>query len=391
VSTEAPRICLSTVTYPPGAGGVAVAAERLARLLATAGYEVHVLTLLAHPGARGEVAPAHDGGVWVHRVLHEEPFGPHGLFALRQFLQQLDDEVGFSLFHGFFLTAAYPCLAVARRGQRPLIASIRGSDVMTLLELPATRALILPVLRGATWITSVNHECLVRVAGQVPVGGRSSVIRSGVERPGAMTPPWSPGAGNRGVVGTVGELRKVKDIPLLIRAYATLPVGLRRGLLLAGFFSDDDEEAWSTTLIEELGIARETTLTGRFPNAEVSLHLGRMHVYVQSSASEGLPNALLEAALRGVPIVATAVGGMKEVLVDGRSALLVPHGDRDALGRAIGRVLGDDVLARRLSAGGRELATLLSPERERDDWLALYRRLLEQPAGSIERPGGTRA
>jgi glycosyltransferase involved in cell wall biosynthesis len=309
-------------------------------------------------------------------MFHQQPWGQAGLFALRRFIGHLDQEMGFALFHGFFLPAAYPCLGVAARGEaRPVIASIRGSDVMTLLDQPATRALLLPVLRGATWITSVNDECLAIVAAQVPIVGRHSVIRSGVEQP-VGEGGWTLSDGNRGVVGTVGEFRKVKDIPLLVRAYGALPREARTRLLLAGFFADAEEEGWSTDLIDELELADEVTITGPFPNAEVGTYLRRMHVYVQASAHEGLPNALLEAAARGVPIVATAVGGMKEVLVHGESALLVPHGDRDALMRAIGRVLDDDALARRLSEGAHALAVALSPERERDDWLALYRRLI---------------
>jgi glycosyltransferase involved in cell wall biosynthesis len=359
-------------------GGVAVASARLAQYLATDGYEVHVVAPVARPAALGDVESVDERGVRVHRVVHEQPWGQQGLFGLRRFLRQLDQEVGFSLFHGFFLTAAYPCLGVANRGgaTRPVIASIRGSDVMVSLDQPPMRALLLPVLRAATWITSVNEASLARVAEQVPIAGRSSVIRNGVDRPSPAPAPWLLTEANRGVVGTVGEFRKVKDIPLLIRAYAALPRHVRRALLLAGFFDDVEEQAWSTALVDELGIADQTTVTGPFPNAEVGTHLGRMHVYVQSSAHEGMPNALLEAAGRGVPIVATAVGGMKEVLVDGESALLVPHGDRDAMARAIRRVLEDDTLARRLSNGARGLAAALSPERERDAWLALYRRLI---------------
>jgi glycosyltransferase involved in cell wall biosynthesis len=378
MDAAARRICLCTASYPPQPGGVAVASARLARHLAAAGYEVHVVAPVARDEAQGEVEVAINDGVLVHRMFHQQPWGQAGLFALRRFIGQLDQEAGFALFHGFFLPAAYPCLGVATRGvARPVIASIRGSDVTTLLDQPSTRALLLPVLRGATWITSVNEECLALVAAQVPIAGRQSVIRSGVERP-ADEARWSLTNMNRGVVGTVGEFRKVKDIPLLIRAYAALPRGVRSGLWLAGFFADAEEEAWSTDLIGELSLADEVVVTGPFPNAEVGTHLRRMHVYVQSSAHEGLPNALLEAAARGVPIVATAVGGMKEVLVHGESALLVPHGDRDALMRAIGSVLADDALAQRLSDGARALARALSPERERDAWLALYRQVITQ-------------
>lgn len=369
-------ICLSTSEYPPHPGGVAVASTRLARLLHDGGYDVHVVTPVTRDGATGEWQSDDEGGITVHRIAHEDPTSGAGQFAMRQALQALDAAHGFALWHGFFLTAAYPCLLVARRGRpRPLIASIRGSDVATLLEHPLARAVLLPVLTHASWITSVNQAYLDRVAEEIPIEGRCSVIRNSVAPLGLAQEGWRLTDDNRGVVGTVGEFRKVKDIPLLVRAYAGVPASARRELRLAGFFSDEEEAWWSRTLVTEYGLDAETTVTGLFPHAEVNTHLRGMHVYVQSSAYEGLPNALLEAASLGVPIVATAVGGMREVIEDGVSGLLVPHGDARALGAALTRVLSDEGLAHRLSEGGRALTARLSPALEREAWLALYARL----------------
>jgi glycosyltransferase involved in cell wall biosynthesis len=261
--------------------------------------------------------------------------------------------------------------------KRPIIASIRGSDVTNLLEVPFMRSTILAGLRKATWITSVNQLYMARVAQDVPVAGRSSVIRNGIARP-ADQAMWQLRAENRGGVGTVGQFRKVKDIPLLIRAYHRVPAALRRRLLLAGYFAaaDASEAEWSHCLIEEFGIAEEVRVTGRFDHAVVFDHLRSLHVYVQASAYEGLPNAVLEAASLGVPLVATAVGGLAEILEDGVSALLAPHGDPASLGAAIARVLADDALAQRLSQGAQAVAATLSVETERAQWLALYAKLL---------------
>ena len=369
-------MCLSPAEYPPTPGGVAVAAARLAGDLCDAGYDVHVIAAVTRPGATGEIETSVERGIHVHRWLHAAPATADGLFAHRRAVQRLDAEFDFDIFHGFFLTAAYPCLGAATTPgrRRPLIASIRGNDVMTLLDQPLCRGMLLPVLRQATWITSVNAAYLARVAEEFDIAGRSSVIRNGVTVD--HTQPWAVTDHNRGRVGTVGEFRRVKDIPLLVRAYAGVPAALRQGLLLAGFFSDHDEAEWTETLIAEFGLDREVTLTGQFANAEVRAHLARMHVYVQSSAHEGLPNALLEAAGMGVPLVATAVGGMREVIVDEEHGLLVPHGDPAAMAAAITRVLSDDALAARLSEGAHALARRLTPQREREAWLSLYAQLL---------------
>jgi len=372
------NVCLSTQEYPPRVGGVGVAAQRLARHLVAAGYGVHVVTPVDTPGATGRIEQADESGIITHRLVHDFTADAGAGFAFRKLVQELDEQVGFDLFHGFFLTTLYPCVTAASRGARvrPVIASIRGSDALTLLDQPYLRSTIIPALRKTTWITSVNQLYLDRVGEEVDVRGRSSVIRNGIVPPAEAARPWALTGENRGVVGTVGQFRRVKDIPLLIRGYAATPPELRRRLLLAGYFDDRDEELWSETLIDELGVRGDVEIVGRFPNSEVTRSLRRMHVYVQSSAYEGLPNALLEAASVGVPLIATAVGGMAEVIVDGENGLLVPHGEPATLGATIARVLRDDALAARLSLGARGLAAELSPERERDAWLALYRRLL---------------
>ena len=375
------RICLSTQSYPPETGGVGVAASRLARTLARAGHDVHVVApVLEAAGSMGGVRAAEEDGIHVHRV-HHEPGSQEGMFALRSLVRNLDRVVDFDLFHGFFLTAVYPCVGALTQGgrPRPLIASIRGSDATVLKDNLMTRAPILSSLRRADWVTSVNHAYIGLCSEDVDIRDRASVIRNSVEPVSQATARWQLSEANRGIVGLVGELRAVKDIPLLVRGYARVPQSLRRGLVLGGYFTDAGEAAWTERLIGELGVRKETRLTGRFAHSAVFDLLRGLNVYVQSSAFEGLPNALLEAACLGVPLVATAVGGMAEILRDGESGLLVPHGDPAALGAAIGRVLQDDALAMALSRGALALAGELSPERESREWLDLYDRLLCAP------------
>ena len=376
------RICLSTQLYPPETGGVGVAARRLAGTLVRAGHTVHVIAPYREPGlAALTVRSVGEDGIHVHRVCHDAG-AQEMTFALRSLVRRLDAEIGFDLFHGFFLTAVYPCVsAIDQSGRpRPLIASIRGNDALTLKDHPLTRAAILSGLRRADWVTSVNAAYLDLCAADVDLGGRASVIRNSVEPIAQSVTRWNLAEHNRGIVGLVGQLRKVKDVPLLVRGYAKVPPALRRGLVLGGYFVDADEAAWTDTLVGELGLRDEVRLTGEFPQAAVFDLLRGLHVYVQSSAFEGLPNALLEAACLGVPLVATAVGGMAEILRDGANALVVPHGDPAALGDAIARILASDRLAGDLSHGAAALAAELSPERERDDWLELYDRLLARTA-----------
>ena len=87
--------------------------------------------------------------------------------------------------------------------------------------------------------------------------------------------------------------------------------------------------------------------------ADIPALLAASDVFVLPSLWEGLPMALLEAMASGLPVIASAVSGTRQVVEPGRSGVLVPPGDPDALSQAITRVLGDPAFAARLGAAAR--------------------------------------
>jgi len=106
--------------------------------------------------------------------------------------------------------------------------------------------------------------------------------------------------------------------------------------------------------IARLGLGEHVTLTGQQPSAEPFYRIADLAVL--SSLSEGSPNALLEAMAAGVPAVATAVGGIPEIVQDGESALLVQPSDLEAMSAAMARVLIDEPgLALQFAERGRAL------------------------------------
>ncbi len=78
-------------------------------------------------------------------------------------------------------------------------------------------------------------------------------------------------------------------------------------------------------------------------------------VIAASGDRDGLPTSVLEAMALGVPVVATAVNGLRELVIDGESGLVVPERDPAALAQALERALGDRRLAERLATRGRQL------------------------------------
>jgi glycosyltransferase involved in cell wall biosynthesis len=378
-----PAIALVTPSFLPRPGGLAVAASRVAGALADKGWEIHVITPMpvdAASGIRTEVEER--DGIFVHR-FHIDLSRQSLLPAWADVLAETDRAVSFRLFHAFYLSALYPCVRVARQGNpfpyRPVLASIRGSDAEFLND-SSIWPLIRYCLRQSDWLTSVNREYLDAFRQHVPLEDRSSVIYNGVE---SASFRWRPADANRGIVGTLGEFRRVKNIPLLVRAFAALAEDQQRGLRLGGYFLDARDEAWVTTLAGELRVSEQVHITGHLSHDRIDDFLQGIYVYVQASSAEGLPNAVLEAAAAGVPIVATSVGGMREVFTDDLNALLVPAGDLPRMAYALQRLLSDPELARRIGAGAYALSLGLSTAREAQQWDDLYSMLLRKASASL--------
>jgi len=146
---------------------------------------------------------------------------------------------------------------------------------------------------------------------------------------------------------------------------------LRFRLVLVG---DGVERANLVRAAAAAGLSDRTVFTGH--RRDVRPYYALADIFVLPSWSEGSPNVLLEAMAFGVPIVATAVGGVPETVRDNESALLVPARNPSALAEAIGRALGEAALARRLSAGARsDAATRFSPKSYRETLTGIYREL----------------
>jgi glycosyltransferase involved in cell wall biosynthesis len=110
---------------------------------------------------------------------------------------------------------------------------------------------------------------------------------------------------------------------------------------------------------------------------DVAELLASSDVFVLSSRAEGLPISILEAMAAGLPVVATRVGGIPELVVDGETGFLVPAGDAPARADALRRLVEDPALRERLGAAGRRRAEeLFDLPRFRQEHVELYDRLL---------------
>ncbi|MBF0624388.1 MAG: TIGR03088 family PEP-CTERM/XrtA system glycosyltransferase [Magnetococcales bacterium] len=188
--------------------------------------------------------------------------------------------------------------------------------------------------------------------------------------------PWPgflpPGAF---LIITVGRFWPVKDQANLLRAFARLLQNSRPGqppcrLLLVGGGLLEGE---LTALAGELQVRESVRLAGY--QEDVPGLLARAHLFVLPSLAEGMPLTVLEAMAAGLAVVATRVGGVPDLVVEGETGTLVPPGDPDALAVAMAGYVADPALARRQGARGRQrVEELFSLE----EMVAHYDRLYDE-------------
>jgi len=152
------------------------------------------------------------------------------------------------------------------------------------------------------------------------------------------------------VIGCVANFRQVKRHDWLINAFAALPDQERKlRLVLVG---DGPLRPAVERQVRALGLEARVLLLGSELNPEPLY--ATFDIAVQASCREGLPNALLEAGAAGRAIVATDAGGSREIVLDGRTGLLVPVEGPSALVSALQRLVSSPDLRERLGNGARE-------------------------------------
>jgi glycosyltransferase involved in cell wall biosynthesis len=133
----------------------------------------------------------------------------------------------------------------------------------------------------------------------------------------------------------VGRFEIAKDYPNLLRAFARVRAARPDAVLV--IVGQGSLQGEAETLTAELGLRDAVRFLGA--RNDVPAVMSAADGYVMSSAWEGMPMVLLEAAAAGLPIVATAVGGNGEVVREGESGFLVPARDPAALGAGMLRLM----------------------------------------------------
>jgi glycosyltransferase-like protein len=378
------------LTYSVKPRGGVVHALEVAEALARRGHTVELAALARH----GEelFRPA---GVPLHLVRHvplDAPFDERIQRMLEVYAEGLRPILGaggYDVVHSQDCLSANAALALRDDGVVDhVIRTVHHVDDFTSPSLIACqdRSILDPdrvLCVSAPWVERLADEFGVHA--ELVCNGvdaeRYRPARSATERAEARI---DAGLGDRFTVMTVGGIEPRKGSLTLLDGFAALRelVSERDPLLLiAGgttLFDYRHERDRFAERAVALGVDAHVRVLGPLEAETMERLFRAADVFAFPSVREGFGLAALEALAAELPVVATDLDVFRGFLIDRESALLVPSGDGEALGRALARIAVDPVLAARLRAGGRRVV----PEHTWDAAAAAHERVYEAFLGA---------
>ncbi|MBV9092113.1 MAG: glycosyltransferase [Mycobacteriaceae bacterium] len=385
------------------AGGQNVHVAELSAAMARRGHQVLVYTRRDDAGLPERVRTA-AGYTVVHVPAGPatnlgkddllEHMGPFGEFLAEQWITERPD-----IAHAHFWMSGVATRFAARRRNIPMVQTFHALGVVKRRHQgvqdtsPAARAHLEEVLaRDTDWVAATSTDEVFELVRLGRPRSRTSVIPCGVDLK-RFTPdgPRAQRSARRRVVA-VGRLVPRKGFDILVRAIVAVP---GTELLIVGGpdvggLGFDPEAVRLSTLAAELGVADRVRLTGSVSRPEMPALLRSADVVACTPWYEPFGIVPVEAMACGVPVLAAAVGGMLDTVVDGGTGVLVPPRDPGACAEALNAMLADPARLAEWGRAGRARAeSRYSWDRIAADTLKVYQRMApaSQPVTASRQSG----
>jgi glycosyltransferase involved in cell wall biosynthesis len=391
VQPNTKSVVLFTNSCLPQVGGLEIAIDNLSRELMAQGRNVTIIAGTNRIAFSKEISSS---GITVYRLPFVVPrlvtgaghgklilsivksllspvLMPMSLMKTIQILRRINPAV--VNLHYIAENALY-CLASRRFVPFKLIVSIHGSDIEKHFDRPIlARCLTRRVLNSADRVLS-NSVYLLRKGREISpsLDGKSRVVQNGVSDLDFEN--VSGGVHPRKYLLAIGSLVPNKGIDVLVRAFGLVHQSRPElDLVVAG---EGHERVKYVALAEKLGLGRRIEFTGTVERSGIASLIRGCEFLVSASRNEAFGISILEAMTAGKAVVATAVGGVPEIVTNMETGLLVAPDSPEEMARAILLLLNDDQLRQALGKRGRDAAREFSWHRISDRYIHEYEEVL---------------
>ena len=364
------RVLLWSELYAPYIGGAEIFASKLMQALAARGVEFLVVTSHAELDLPDD--DVHEG-IRIRRLPFRAAIAGRDVKSFARAMREaaaIKREFAPDVIH---INAIGPSLLfhlrTASASDAPSIVTMQ-QEVLQSQE-DASGTLMAQVVESADWVVGVSQAVLTQLRAAVPsIAEKSSCIYNGVDRP-TLEPAPLPDSPH---IVCLGRLVPAKGFDVALRAFALLaPQHPTLRFTIAGDGASRDE---LHALAQSLGIADRVEFLGWVAPDDVPALLNTASMVVMPSRREGMPIVAVQAALMARPIIATAVGGLPEIVKDGATGIIVNEEDAEGLARSKERLAADRPFAARLGNEARAHAlAALDWDRTVDAYHSLYRLL----------------
>lgn len=238
-----------------------------------------------------------------------------------------------------------------------------------------------PKVEGATFVRCISNFCRAQIMAWTSPScwDRLHIVHCGIDARRFLAPERSRGKALR--LLTVGRLHPIKGYAVLLEACAALSADQIDWTL--DMVGDGAMAAELKAVAARLGIADRVTFSGAVGQDAIAAHYDRADVIVISSFMEGVPVVLMEGMAKGLAVVATAVGGIPELVEPGVSGYTVPPGSAAALADALRRVALEGPRVRDMGVAGRaKVLSEFSIEQTAAGMADLFSRYLSGPGAT---------
>jgi D-inositol-3-phosphate glycosyltransferase len=364
------RILFHCVYFPPEVGGLESHVFYLARALVGMGIQVDVVTSRSLPGLPKEEELE---GIGVYRTWFpaRNPLG-WGVYALGSIPRTRSLAQSADVIHAQAFASVLPGVAARRVSGAPLVATFHTSHFLTRARNPLWAPVLGTMVRAPDHALASSRE-IAEVAERLAPGRSVEALTNGVEttffRP--VEPALPPSPRPRLIVPR--RLFQKNGVEFFIRALPLILKGVEVEAVLVG---DGPERSRLEALARELGVLENLSFLGRRPHGEMPGLLCSGVLAVVPSLMEATSVAALEAMACGVPVAASAVGGLPEI-VDESVGGLFPPGSPEDLARVVTALLQDPDLPRKGVQARERVVRDWSNRRLAQRHLEIYEALLQ--------------